>query len=190
MINLLEVSSPLWLVVATFALPFILGNFSLILSNLRNALRRKKQNLPKSITSMEKLATIGMFLILVGIFSGNFLNIRAHFPDGWPGLPGHDHSQMTCEQLAEHNYYIKAYNLYTKFRADLAELDQIARNGGIWLDPPPHPDPNFPTDPILHPISDEQIAAARTRVERQYFAERDANYAAYRRALEDCWDRE
>lgn len=186
MSNLLEVSSPLWLVVATFALPFLLGNFFLSLSNLRNAFHRKKQNHPKSITSMEKLTTIGMFLILVGIFHGNFLNIRAHFPDGWSGLPGHNHDRMTCPQLAVHNYYVEQLNIINWYREAMRSIDQIEENGGIWLDAPPHLDPNFPTDPILHPISDEQIADARDRIQKQFSDKMKANNVKYLKDMADC----
>lgn len=68
MSNLLEVSSPLWLVVAAFALPFILGNFSLILSNLRNALQRKKQKSAReTATSLFSVGkTVGMGVMFAG----------------------------------------------------------------------------------------------------------------------------
>lgn len=56
MSNLLEVSNPLWLVVTTFALPFILVIFSLILSNLRNGLRRGMQMLVRATAIASRLA--------------------------------------------------------------------------------------------------------------------------------------
>ena len=65
MSNLLEVSSPLWLVVATFALPFILGNFSLSSSNLRNALRRGMQMLVRATANASRLAKKAVVIEMV-----------------------------------------------------------------------------------------------------------------------------
>ena len=69
--NLLEVSSPLWLVVAAFALPFILGNFSLFLSNLRNAFRRKKQKSARETTT--SLLSVGKKAVGMGVVFAGFL---------------------------------------------------------------------------------------------------------------------
>ena len=69
--NLLEVSSPLWLVVATFALPFILGNFSLFLSNLQNALRRKKQKSARETAT--SLFSVGKKSVGMGVVFASFL---------------------------------------------------------------------------------------------------------------------
>ena len=69
--NLLEVSSPLWLVVATFALPFILGNVSLFLSNLRNALRRKKQKSARETAT--SLFSVGKKAVGMGVVFAGFL---------------------------------------------------------------------------------------------------------------------
>lgn len=71
MSNLIEVSSPLWLVVATFALPFILGNFSLFLSNLRNALRRKKQK--SAHETADSLFLVGKKAVGMGVMFAGFL---------------------------------------------------------------------------------------------------------------------
>ena len=57
MSNLVEVSSLLWLVVATFVLPLIKGNFSLFLSKLQNTLRRKKQKSAHETETSLLLAT-------------------------------------------------------------------------------------------------------------------------------------
>ena len=69
--NLLEVSSPLWLVVATFALPFILGNLSLSSSNLRNALRRKKQKSARETAA--SLFLVGKKAVGMGVVFAGFL---------------------------------------------------------------------------------------------------------------------
>lgn len=69
MSNLLEVSSPLWLVVATFA--FLLGNFSLILLNLRNALRRKKQK--SAHETATSLFSVGKKAVGMGVVFAGFL---------------------------------------------------------------------------------------------------------------------
>ena len=71
MSNLLEVSSPLWIVVAAFALPFILGNFSLSSSNLRNALRRGMQMLVRATANASRLA--GRAVVIGMVFAGLLL---------------------------------------------------------------------------------------------------------------------
>ena len=53
MSNLLEVSSPLWLVLAAFALPFIVGSHPL---ELRKALRRGMQMLVRATANASRLA--------------------------------------------------------------------------------------------------------------------------------------
>lgn len=74
MSNLLEVSSPLWLVLAAFALPFIVGSHSL---ELRKALRRGMQMLVRATANASRLAKKA---VLIGmVFAGLLLApLQAH----------------------------------------------------------------------------------------------------------------
>ncbi len=74
MSNLLEVSSPLWLVLAAFALPFIVGSHPL---ELRKALRRGMQMLVRATANASRLAKKA---VLIGmVFAGLLLApLQAH----------------------------------------------------------------------------------------------------------------
>lgn len=74
MSNLLEVSSPLWLVVATFALPFIVGSHPL---ELRKALQRGMQMLVRVTANASRLAKKAVVIGMV--FAGLLLApLQAH----------------------------------------------------------------------------------------------------------------
>ena len=74
MSNLLEVSSPLWIVVATFALPFIVGRHSL---ELRKALRRGMQMMVRATANASRL--VKKAVVIGMVFAGLLLApLQAH----------------------------------------------------------------------------------------------------------------